>query len=560
MKRRTSAEGAVKTSTASGPAEPTGLSTKMPLPGIPSDSASSSLHAHHEHHHHGGKASHTSHHHHHHHHSSGKQKGGPLQLAISVIGIYTCYLAYGIFQEDLYKKQEDGSYFASTAFTLFVQCLGNALVAFVIDVVQKHRAGPPAPKGDEKLEGTAVAVSGTAGGMGVMVPPPVPGPFPGWFYTMQSFTVARAAFVYVMAMFLSNEALQYVSYPMQALAKSCKMIPVLMGSMIILKKRYTMVKYVCVFLMTAGITLFQFSKPGGGKRKNAAGQGVNDDSVGLLLLFLSLCMDGVTGPYQEEIKHRLNQMEQMMVNNLWGALFMLCISLGMGQFFSAVRRGTRERGGGCEGQGGGEVPLCDITTHAHSPICYASFTLSPLPPLQVTYCTTHPHVVQALFWFSLCSAAGQIFIFYTLRTFDSLTLSTITTTRKFFTIVASVFFYGHVLADMQWVAVLVVFSGIILEVVEGERDKKRKREAAALAAASGASTAASSLEGSSSQGSSSAAGGTMSSQLASSSQQQLAGMELGVTSTSTGGAAATASPAAAGLVTRTAVLAVNKEA
>jgi hypothetical protein len=66
-------------------------------------------------------------------------------------------------------------------------------------------------------------------------------------------------------------------------------------------------------------------------------------------------------------------------------------------------------------------------------------------------------------------------VFYTIRTFDSLTLSTITTTRKFFTIIVSVVVHGHVLLSQQWIAVGVVFLGLILEVVDGENEKRKKR-------------------------------------------------------------------------------------
>lgn len=86
-------------------------------------------------------------------------------------------------------------------------------------------------------------------------------------------------------------------------------------------------------------------------------------------------------------------------------------------------------------------------------------------------------MLSALVWFSLCSAVGQIFIFWTIREFDSLTLSTITTTRKFFTIVASVAFHGNKLNQWQWVAVGVVFAGLAIEVLESERDRRAKRRA-----------------------------------------------------------------------------------
>lgn len=52
--------------------------------------------------------------------------------------------------------------------------------------------------------------------------------------------------------------------------------------------------------------------------------------------------------------------------------------------------------------------------------------------------------------FSLASAVGQNFIFYTITSFNPLVMTTITTTRKFFTIVFSVIFYGHAIGTRQW--------------------------------------------------------------------------------------------------------------
>ena len=40
-----------------------------------------------------------------------------------------------------------------------------------------------------------------------------------------------------------------------------------------------------------------------------------------------------------------------------------------------------------------------------------------------------------------------------------------TTTRKFFTILFSVFAYGHVLSGQQWFGVLLVFLGLSVEAV-----------------------------------------------------------------------------------------------
>lgn len=251
-----------------------------------------------------------------------------------------------------------------------------------------------------------------------------------------TFDVMRASFAYVFAMYTSNEALQYVSYPMQALAKSCKLIPVLIGSIILLKKKYRLAKYICVLLMTIGITMFQMGKSstkgGHGKDTGSISQNPYAEYFGLGLLLLSLILDGVTGPFQERLthKHNLKNTRQMLVNNTWATVYM---------FIMCVINGELSTG-------------------------YQFFN-------------QFPSMIQPLILFGLCSGFGQIFIFYTIRTFDSLTLSTITTTRKFFTILVSVLDprNGHKLSKPQWAAVLVVFAGVGLEVYDGDLEKRQKK-------------------------------------------------------------------------------------
>jgi UDP-galactose transporter B1 len=97
--------------------------------------------------------------------------------------------------------------------------------------------------------------------------------------------------------------------------------------------------------------------------------------------------------------------------------------------------------------------------------------------VQIEYLMQHPETRQTLMLFSLTSAIGQVFIFLTIKTFDSLILSTITTTRKFFTIVVSVLVHGHVLSLGQWTAVALVFLGLAADQV---MDSYSKRNAKAL--------------------------------------------------------------------------------
>mmetsp|Transcript_33759 Transcript_33759/g.132688 ORF Transcript_33759/g.132688 Transcript_33759/m.132688 type:complete len:88 (+) Transcript_33759:1696-1959(+) len=71
-----------------------------------------------------------------------------------------------------------------------------------------------------------------------------------------------------------------------------------------------------------------------------------------------------------------------------------------------------------------------------------------------------------LFMFSLSSSAGQVFVFYILRNYSALICTAVTTTRKFFTVLVSIVYYNHSLSLQQWLAVLMVFGGILWEAVD----------------------------------------------------------------------------------------------
>jgi len=50
-------------------------------------------------------------------------------------------------------------------------------------------------------------------------------------------------------------------------------------------------------------------------------------------------------------------------------------------------------------------------------------------------------------------------------------LSIVTTTRKFFTVLASIFFYSHAVNGTQWASIALVFVGVALELIN-ESTKK----------------------------------------------------------------------------------------
>ncbi len=48
----------------------------------------------------------------------------------------------------------------------------------------------------------------------------------------------------------------------------------------------------------------------------------------------------------------------------------------------------------------------------------------------MAFVTAHPEIFEKIVKFSLCSAFGQAFIFFTISNFGPLTCTTVTTTRK----------------------------------------------------------------------------------------------------------------------------------
>ncbi|XP_036735696.1 solute carrier family 35 member B1 isoform X2 [Manis pentadactyla] len=237
----------------------------------------------------------------------------------------------------------------------------------------------------------------------------------------RSWLYAACSVSYLGAMVSSNSALQFVNYPTQVLGKSCKPIPVMLLGVTLLKKKYPMAKYLCVLLIVAGVALFMY------KPKKVVGMEEHTVGYGELLLLLSLTLDGLTGVSQDHMRaHYQTGSNHMMLNiNLWSTLL-----LGAGILFT------------------GE--LWEFLSFAER----------------------YPTIIYNILLFGLTSALGQSFIFMTVVYFGPLTCSIITTTRKFFTILASVILFANPISSMQWVGTVLVFLGLGLDAKFGKGAKK----------------------------------------------------------------------------------------
>ena len=128
-----------------------------------------------------------------------------VQLAIACAGIFFSFSYFAVLQEDVYKKPYGGEYFKYTFLALVAERGINALIGF-IGICMFGKSGLEIPVRD-------IFVSGIS----------------------QMFAMAG-----------SNEALRYVSYPTQVLGKSCKMVPVMAGGVILGGRSFSCFEYVQV--------------------------------------------------------------------------------------------------------------------------------------------------------------------------------------------------------------------------------------------------------------------------------------------------------------------------
>lgn len=242
-------------------------------------------------------------------------------------------------------------------------------------------------------------------------------------------------------------SLRYIDYPTQILGKSCKLVPVMLMNIILYRRKFALHKYIVVSTVTAGISLFMLYAPSSSGK--ASSKGASSNSLfGIGLLLVNLLVDGAINSTQDEVfvKYTMTGTQMMFFMNLFATIITLFTML---------------------------IPLPSIpilnpsttTSAGHSELANA-----------LAFIHSHPKVLRDILLFSIAGATGQLFIFDTLENFGSLTLVTITVTRKLFTMLLSLVVFNHHLAFGQWVGVVTVFAGIGIEAyVKRQETLEKKR-------------------------------------------------------------------------------------
>ena len=311
-----------------------------------------------------------------------------LKLLIGAGGIYGAFLYYGSLQEDVFRYvSADETSFKQAWFLQVLEALANVVIGFV----GMQLTGP--------TKGIPLRMFGISGAAQVS---------------------AKAC----TSLALANG----LSFPVATLAKSGKMAPVMLGSLVLGGATYDLREYLQVAAIIGGTAIVSLGKKKGG--------GSASTSMGVLYIIGSLVMDGVTAGFQKRLKTetaKVGVKPKPYDFMFWTNLFMCLTAAVVAGVLGEIQSG-------------------------------------------MSFLVANPEIYNKIIKFAVCSAVGQSFIFYTIANFDPLVLSTVTTTRKIFSVLLSIFLKGHSLSAMGWSGIALACSGILSELQAKSSASKKKHK------------------------------------------------------------------------------------
>jgi solute carrier family 35 (UDP-galactose transporter), member B1 len=217
-------------------------------------------------------------------------------------------------------------------------------------------------------------------------------------------------------------SLKHISFPIMVLGKSCKLLPVMLMNWVVYRRRFEPRKVLTVAPITLGVAGFLFFEPQRASAKAASARSILASLWGVSLLLVNLLIDGTVNSLQDRVF--------LARPGLSGLQMMFWMQLSSASLMAMYM--------------------------AFAP--WSSELSSAL-----AFIRHYPAVSKDIALFGLCGALGQVFVFYTLEHFGSLTLVTVTVTRKLATILLSLFWFNHALAIPQWLSVGLVFVALVME-------------------------------------------------------------------------------------------------
>ncbi|XP_039263557.2 adenosine 3'-phospho 5'-phosphosulfate transporter 1-like [Styela clava] len=228
----------------------------------------------------------------------------------------------------------------------------------------------------------------------------------------------------IMSSWFQYEALKYVSFPTQVLGKACKVIPVMLMGKVVSGNTYEFYEWATAGMLSVGISLFLLSQGQSGKHAAHDAIDITNDAAGVvlsgfILMVGYMAFDSFTSNWQGQLfkTYKMSSFQMMFGVNLFSCLFTSVSLLEQGGFFQAF-----------------------------------------------AFMASHLDFAMHSVILSICSAVGQLFIFYTISEFGPVIFTIIMTTRQALAILLSCLIYGHPVSAIGGLGILVVFFSLFLRI------------------------------------------------------------------------------------------------
>jgi len=317
-----------------------------------------------------------------------------LLLVFCFVGLQGTYLTWGLLQEKVMTQEYTNSkgevkHFKDSQFLVFV----NRILAFTFSAAYILFSRQPR-------------------------------------HVMPLYKYAYSSFSNIMSSWCQYEALKYVSFPTQVLAKASKLIPVMIMGKLVTKQKYEYYEYVTAIIISTGMAFFLLSSAE-----------TRDNTVttmsGVILLASYMAFDSFTSNWQGALftQYKISPVQMMCGVNLFSCLFTAVSLFQQGAFSTCLQ----------------------------FMIDFPKFTIDCL-------------------LLSISSGAGQLFIFFTISTFGPVVFTIIMTVRQGLAIFLSCLIYNHPLKPLGVLGVVLVFIAIFLRIYCSQRQKDIRRRLQSISA------------------------------------------------------------------------------
>lgn len=234
-------------------------------------------------------------------------------------------------------------------------------------------------------------------------------------HTVPLYKYCYCSFTNIMSSWCQYEALKFVSFPAQVLAKSCKILAVMcMGKLVATKKKsYEYYEYVTAVAISFGMLLFMLSSLDSSDK-----MGKTTTISGVILLALYLTCDSFTSNWQGVLfdSYKVTSLQMMFGTNLFSCLFTAVSCLQQGSFVQSVQ-----------------------------------------------FMIQFPSFLMDSILLSISSAVGQLFVFYTINKFGAIVFTIIMTIRQGLAILLSCILYSHPISLLGVIGILLVLIAVLLQ-------------------------------------------------------------------------------------------------